>query len=62
MTEHDKNEHRQRWEIMSKQLDKEYKTSWFTLIFYIVLIVISIGVTYLVWGSNLPTWIKALLT
>lgn len=52
------NEHDERWDIMTKQLDKECKREWIKLVIYIVGIVLSLYIAYLIGGSNLPDWLK----
>lgn len=56
MTEHDK-----RWEAMTKQLDREYRLTWIKLVVYILSVVGSIGLAYLIWNSGLPAWLKCWL-
>ena len=55
-------EHEKRWKGMSDQINKEYKTSVIRFILYIVVAIVAIGLTYYIWNSNLPTWVKAFLT
>lgn len=55
-------EHEKRWKGMSDQINKEYKTAVIRFILYIVVAIVAIGLTYYIWNSNLPTWVKAFLT
>ena len=57
MTEHD-----QRWDAMTKQLNREYKIAWVKLVMSILAIGVSIAIGCLVWNSDLPTWLKCLMT
>ena len=56
MTDYEK-----RWEVISKQIDREYKIAWVKLVIYILIIAALIGLSCWIWNSNLPTWLKVWL-